>query len=94
MSAPEVSRNQRNSDYNQLWLQNITYTHDKRSKRSPYTMPLCRLVMGKTAAPIWNNGWLKPELTASFPTDTIVNRKTLKLVTPVITFRETRAYNA
>ena len=41
----------------------------------------------------WNNGWLKPEYTRSLPYDSIVNQETLKKVTPVIMFRETRAYN-
>lgn len=84
---------QHNSDYNQLWLQNMTYTQDKKRGKSPYTIRLCKLVMGDTDEPLWNNDWLKPELSNNLPYDTIVNKETLKLVTPVITFRETRAYN-
>lgn len=30
--------NQPNSDYNQLWLQNITYQQDKENGASPYKM--------------------------------------------------------
>ena len=33
--------NQPNSDYNQLWLQNITYQQDKKKGTSPYKMRLC-----------------------------------------------------
>ena len=84
---------QHNSDYNQLWLQNITYTQDKKRKKSPYTIRLCKLVMGSMDAPLWNNSWMKPELVENIPYDSIVNKETLKKVTPVIVFRETRAYN-
>ena len=84
---------QYNSDYNQLWLQNITYTQDKKRKKSPYTMRLCKVVMGNCEDRLWNNEWLKPELANNLPCDSIVNKETLQKVTPVITFRETRAYN-
>ena len=84
---------QHNSDYNQLWLQNITYTQDKKRKKSPYTIRLCKLVMGNMDTPLWNNSWMKPNLVENMPYDTIVNKETLKKVTPVIVFRETRAYN-
>ena len=84
---------QHNSEYNQLWLQNMTYTRDKKRKKTPYTLRLCKLVMGDSSEPLWNNGWLKPEYTRSLPYDSIVNQETLKKVTPVIMFRETRAYN-
>ena len=84
---------QHNSDYNQLWLQNITYTQDKKRKKSPYTMRLCQLVAGNSIEPLWNNDWLKSDLVQGLPYDSVVNKETLKKVTPVITFRETRAYN-
>ncbi len=84
---------QHNSDYNQLWLQNITYTQDKKRKKSPYTIRLCKLVMGIPGESLWNNEWIKAELTKNMPYDTIVNKDTLKNVTPVIVFRETRAYD-
>ena len=83
---------QPNSDYNQLWLQNITYTQDKKRGNSPYNLRLCRLVMGNKDVALWNNEWLKPEFTAQMPYDTVVDQATLKKVTPVIVFRETRAY--
>ena len=83
---------QHNNDYNQLWLQNMTYTQDKQSGSSPYTMRLCKLVMGENDQPIWNNDWLKPSFVENMPYDTVVNEDTLKNVTPVIVFREQRAY--
>ena len=85
--------NQPNSDYNQLWLQNMTYTQDKKNGTSPYSLRLCQLVAGKKVQPLWNNEWLNSELAENLPYDSIVNKETLKKVTPVITFRETRMYN-
>lgn len=85
--------NQPNSSYNQLWLQNMTYTQDKKQGTSPYTLRLCQLVAGKAVEPLWNNDWLKAELTTNIPYESIVDGELLKKVTPVITFRETRRYN-
>ena len=84
--------NQPNSTYNQLWLQNITYQKDKKTGTSPYSLRLCQLVAGRQVEPLWNNEWLKPELLTNIPYDSVVDRETLKKVTPVITFRETRRY--
>lgn len=85
--------NQPNSDYNQLWLQNMTYPHDKKTGTSPYSIRLCKLVMGNIDEPLWNNEWIKTEFVQNLPISSIVNKEILKKVTPVITFRETRAYN-
>ena len=84
--------NQPNSSYNQLWLQNMTYTQDKKQGTSPYALRLCQLVTGNEILSLWNNEWLKPEMVENLPYDSIVNKDTLKKVTPVITFRETRTY--
>ena len=86
--------NQPNSDYNQLWLQNITYQQDKKNGISPYSLRLCQLVAGKEIEPLWNNEWLKTELTTNIRNDSVINGDTLKKVTPVITFRERRAYDS
>ena len=85
--------NQPNSDYNQLWLQNMTYTQDKKNGISPYSLRLCKLVMGNIDEPLWNNEWIKSEFAQNIPIESIVNKETLKKVTPVIMFRETRLYN-
>lgn len=85
--------NQPNSDYNQLWLQNITYQQDTKNGTSPYKMRLCRVVAGDKNVELWNNAWAKAKLLSNLRIDGIVNAETLKKVTPVITFRETRAYN-
>lgn len=84
--------NQPNSDYNQLWLQNITYQQDKKKGKSPYKMRLCRVVAGDKEVELWNNEWVKTKLQSCLNIDSIVNAETLKKITPVITFRETRMY--
>ena len=71
---------------------NRNYTQDKKRKKSPYTMRLCKLVMGDSNEPLWNNDWLLPDLTQDLPVASVVNQETLSKVTPVITFRETRRY--
>ena len=68
------------------------YSQDVKNKVSPYDVRLCKIVMGEDLQ-LWNNAWLKTELTNNFPQPSIVNKETLAKVTPVITFRETRAYN-
>ena len=84
--------NQPNSDYNQLWLQNITYLQDKKKGTSPYKMRLCRVVAGDKDVELWNNEWLKPCFLSELHMNSIIVGETLKKVTPVITFRETRTY--
>ena len=56
-------------------------------------MPLCKLVMGDQANTLWDNSWIRPSLHKDFPYETIVNQKILQEITPVITFREIRAYD-
>lgn len=83
-----------NSTYNQLWLQNMTYTQDKANNNcNRYSIRLCQLVMEESAVPLWNNSWLKDDIIKQVPYDSIVDKETLKKVTPVITFRERRAYD-
>ena len=84
---------QHNSDYNQLWLQNMIYAQDKKRKKSPYTMRLYQIVVNESCKPLWNNEWLNSELSSKLLYDLIVNKETLDKVTPVIVFRETRLYN-
>lgn len=83
--------NQPNSDYNQLWLQNITYQNDKKKVVSPYNIRLCKVVMGENVE-LWNNSWLKKDLTKNYKQTSVVCNEVLKKVTLIITFRETRAY--
>lgn len=85
--------NQPNSDYNQLWLQNMTYQRDKKKGMSPYKMRLCRVVTGEQDVELWNNEWVKSEFLSSLHINSIVDAETLKKVTPVIMFREARTYN-
>ena len=83
--------NQPNSDYNQLWLQNITCQNDKKKGVSPYNIRLCKVVMGENVE-LWNNSWLKKDLTKNYKQTSVVCNEVLKKVTLIITFRETRAY--
>ena len=83
--------NQPNSDYNQLWLQNITYQKDKKKGTSTYNIRLCKVVMGENVE-LWNNSWLKKDLIKNYKQTNVVCNEVLKKVTPIITFRETRAY--
>jgi hypothetical protein len=53
---------------------------------------LCKLVMGNIDEPLWNNGLIKAEFVLNMPNESIVDKGSLKKVTSVITFRETRAY--
>lgn len=80
-----------NNSYYQMWLQNMTYKYDKMKGHIPYDARLCYVVMGEDVQ-LWNNSWLKSELTNSFPQCSVVNQETLAKVTPIITFREIRAY--
>ena len=84
---------QPNSDYIQLWLQNMTYQQDKITGKSPYKMRLCRVVDRNKKVELWNNEWLKPNLYSNLHYDNVVDAEVLKKVTPVITFRERRAYD-
>lgn len=83
--------NQPNSSYNQLWLQNMTYRQDVQNNTSPYDIRLCKTVMGEKVQ-LWDNSWIKEGLIKNFPQDKVVNREVLAKTTPIITFRETRAY--
>lgn len=80
-----------NSDYDKIWLQNITYQCDKKNAECPYDVPLCQLVMGHRVQ-LWNNSWLNPSFTKGFPLVSICDKKLLSELTPVINFRETRTY--
>ncbi len=83
---------QPNSTYNQLWLQNITYLRDKKNGSSPYTMRLCRLAAGDKVE-LWNNEWLKKEYRKCITSNSVIDKNSLKKLSPIITFREARAYD-
>ena len=84
--------NQPNSDYNQLWLQNMTYTQDKEQGKSPYTLRLCQLVAGTKEIMLWNDTWVNSLYANTLPLNSIVNQEILNELSPVIEFREIRAY--
>ncbi|WP_275441033.1 RNA-directed DNA polymerase [Lepagella muris] len=80
-----------NSDYDKIWLQNITYQRDKADGKCPYDVRLCQLASGSDVK-LWDNSWLKPLYTEKLPMKSICDKDLLVKITPVITFRETRAY--
>ncbi len=85
--------NQPNSDYNKLWLQYITYQQDKKEGKSRYDMRLCHIAAGNKDVELWNNRWMKSSFSSAIIESSVIDQEVLKKVTPVITFRETRAYN-
>ena len=81
-----------NSAFLQVWLQNITHTTDDWSAGDIYDMPLCKVVAEQPVL-LWNNNWLIPEITSTFPQDSIVDRETLAKTGQVITFKAKRQYD-
>lgn len=81
-----------NSAFLQVWLQNITHTTDDWSNTEVYDMQLCKVV-AKQPVSLWNNQWLIPEIAASFPQDSIVDRESLAKTGQVITFKAKRQYD-
>jgi hypothetical protein len=85
--------NQPNSDYNQLWLQNMTYVYDRRCGNvDRYDIGLCKLVMHGQISRLWNVDWLKEKFTTRLPLHRVVDKEVLAKVTPIITFREQSSY--
>lgn len=81
-----------NSAFLQVWLQNITHITDDWSAGDIYDMPLCRVVAEQPVS-LWNNDWLKSEISSSFPQSSIVNRESLAKTGQVITFKAKRQYD-
>lgn len=81
-----------NSAFLQVWLQNITHTTDDWSNKEVYDMPLCKVVAEQPVS-LWNNDWLKSEISSSFPHSSIVNRESLAKTGQVITFKAKRQYD-
>ena len=81
-----------NSDYVQIWLQNLTYPYDTRRKEYPYTHLLCRMVAGCQTY-VWNMGWLMPELLEKLNFKSIIQTKKLRNLEPIINFKENRLYD-
>ena len=81
-----------NSAFLQVWLQNITHTTDDWSAGDIYDMPLCKVVAEQPVS-LWNNTWLIPEIAASFPQNSIVDRESLAKTGQIITFKAKRQYD-
>lgn len=70
----------------EIWLQRITYHIDDVGIQ--YEEPLTKLVLGDTNVKLWNNDWIKPELFAGFPYQSICNKVIRDSQTPVILAKE------
>lgn len=81
-----------NSAFLQVWVQNITHTTDDWSLGEIYDMPLCKVVADQPVT-LWNNDWLNPEISASFPQSSIVDRESLANTGQIITFKAKRQYD-
>ncbi|MBO5565900.1 MAG: RNA-directed DNA polymerase [Succinivibrio sp.] len=55
---------QPNSDYTQIWLQDMTVYIDHEAGLCPYNNKLCRIVAGEDLS-LWNSDWLKAEARVS-----------------------------
>ena len=94
----EKLRNQPNTNYIQLWLQNLTYVYgqdfDSCGYETPsYDMPLCGAMEDEMSVELWNNSWLKPELLEAELDASIVDTEVVANLGPIINFRESQAYN-
>jgi len=78
-------REQHDTNYLEIWLQNITFAYDRKKDVSGYTHPLCRLVMGDTSG-MWNSSWVKDSL-GEIPYGSILSREILDTLSPVIVIK-------
>lgn len=85
--------NLHNSEYIQIWLQNLTYRFDPVGEESPYrNVRLCSFVNG-CEKQLWNNSWLKPKYTTGFDAHKALDQELLERLEPVLTFRECIVYD-
>lgn len=81
-----------NSDYLQVWLQNMTLAYGGDS--FSYDTRLCRFVAGEGGDSLWDNSWLRPDLVKGLPWRSVVDDDHLSALSPVIRFRETPDYDS
>lgn len=84
--------NQPNSDYNQLWLQNITLAYDHLDNTFEYRHKLCQLVDGHELK-LWNCDWVHPDVRARATYNGILNYELLNELSPVIRFASRIQYD-
>lgn len=80
-----------NSDYLQVWLQNMTLAYANHG--FSFDARLCQFVAGGAGSALWNNSWLRPDLVEGLPWRSVVADDTLSSLSPVIRFRETSDYD-
>ena len=69
-----------------IWLQRITYHLE--DVEINYEEPLTKIMIGDRNVVIWNNDWVKPELSNGFPLLEICNAAIRDAQTPVIATNE------
>lgn len=79
-----------NIGYLQLWMQRITF---QMHTSMDYTEPLCEIVENKQNVQIWNNEWLKDELTAGFPLYNMCTNWLRDEFTPIINIDEVSIFD-
>lgn len=80
-----------NTGHLQIWLQRITYYHDKSIQ---FAEPLCKLLDGEEPK-LWNNTWLGSKaLRNTLSSKKILDKKTLKALEPVIQPKEIELFEA
>ena len=84
--------NESHSEFNQIWLQNITFLQDEQIGTSPYPFALCKVVNGEDID-LWNNTWLASKYTKGFSSKMIVDYDQLRKLSPIIQFKERPAYH-
>ena len=92
----ERLRSMPNSDYTQLWLQQLTIESDEQNGGNPYSSPLSQFVYDRCRgerSSIWNNDWLKKEIAEECQIKEIVDEEKRKEVGRIIEFKEKRNYN-
>lgn len=67
----EKIRKINNSNYLQIWAQQLTIEDDRENDPVPYDEPLCSIAIGQKKK-LWNNDWLKKSLTKGFEDGNII----------------------
>ncbi len=80
-----------NTGHLQIWLQRISYHHDKELT---YSEPLCKIAEGASVK-IWNCDWISSKQLKSILTPSkILNRKTLESLKPIIQSDEIQLFES
>lgn len=85
-------RDQHNTNYLEVWLQNLTLGLKKENDKYEYSHPLCHIVSGEQVE-LWNNNWLCQSFIQEFPYNKICTKEKLDQVAPVIIIKKRIPYD-